>query len=309
MQMLNKVFQFFCSLSSWIWNLNAVMCLGGSSSTYSWFFATAQNVWDAATTFRSIYGYYIACYGSYGSTYGWPIKDRSQSNPAPHTEYLCDSAWNSSGESGQPPSGIYLTLNEKMDYKSVWIFFFKKSVWIVFESNHHLCLWIWPLTSFLVCKLVSIVTCTYSGNTHWSMQQEDINHTWYDIHFETWFATSSCSWNKFSSQCTTWFDIHWEINNCTFFAACSLNGWWFFWWFSVLFSVFFLWKPATSDYIVKDTGNCSPRYMRCTINQVIFLYLTWHSYNFSVLNMDNLFILLFLCGSSGAADFYCLVKY
>lgn len=27
-------------------------------------------------------------------------------------------------------------------------------------------------------------------------------------------------------------------------------------------------KPATSDYIVRDTGNCSPRYMRCTINQV-----------------------------------------
>lgn len=27
-------------------------------------------------------------------------------------------------------------------------------------------------------------------------------------------------------------------------------------------------KPATSDYVVRDTGNCSPRYMRCTINQV-----------------------------------------
>ncbi|XP_043719097.1 protein transport protein Sec24-like At4g32640 isoform X2 [Telopea speciosissima] len=26
--------------------------------------------------------------------------------------------------------------------------------------------------------------------------------------------------------------------------------------------------PATSDYIVKDTGNCSPRLMRCTINQI-----------------------------------------
>uniref|UniRef100_A0A6N2KV32 Zinc finger Sec23/Sec24-type domain-containing protein n=1 Tax=Salix viminalis TaxID=40686 RepID=A0A6N2KV32_SALVM len=26
--------------------------------------------------------------------------------------------------------------------------------------------------------------------------------------------------------------------------------------------------PATSDYIVTDTGNCSPRYMRCTINQI-----------------------------------------
>ncbi|KAL9170073.1 hypothetical protein ABFS82_04G120100 [Erythranthe guttata] len=26
--------------------------------------------------------------------------------------------------------------------------------------------------------------------------------------------------------------------------------------------------PATSDYIVKDTGNCSPRYIRCTINQI-----------------------------------------
>ncbi|XP_050235388.1 protein transport protein SEC24 C-like [Mercurialis annua] len=25
---------------------------------------------------------------------------------------------------------------------------------------------------------------------------------------------------------------------------------------------------ATSEYIVKDTGNCSPRYMRCTINQI-----------------------------------------
>ncbi|XP_059643687.1 protein transport protein SEC24 C-like [Cornus florida] len=26
--------------------------------------------------------------------------------------------------------------------------------------------------------------------------------------------------------------------------------------------------PATSDYIVSDTGNCSPRYLRCTINQI-----------------------------------------
>ncbi|KAK9672722.1 hypothetical protein RND81_12G119900 [Saponaria officinalis] len=26
--------------------------------------------------------------------------------------------------------------------------------------------------------------------------------------------------------------------------------------------------PATVEYIVKDTGNCSPRYMRCTINQI-----------------------------------------
>ncbi|OMO96447.1 Zinc finger, Sec23/Sec24-type [Corchorus olitorius] len=26
--------------------------------------------------------------------------------------------------------------------------------------------------------------------------------------------------------------------------------------------------PATSDYIVRDTGNCSPRYMRCTVNQI-----------------------------------------
>ncbi|KAI3856673.1 hypothetical protein MKX03_026798 [Papaver bracteatum] len=26
--------------------------------------------------------------------------------------------------------------------------------------------------------------------------------------------------------------------------------------------------PATTDFIVKDTGNCSPRYMRCTINQI-----------------------------------------
>ncbi|XP_010523551.1 PREDICTED: protein transport protein Sec24-like At4g32640 [Tarenaya hassleriana] len=26
--------------------------------------------------------------------------------------------------------------------------------------------------------------------------------------------------------------------------------------------------PATSDYIARDTGNCSPRYMRCTINQI-----------------------------------------
>ncbi|KAL5542489.1 hypothetical protein UlMin_010199 [Ulmus minor] len=26
--------------------------------------------------------------------------------------------------------------------------------------------------------------------------------------------------------------------------------------------------PATSDYIVRDNGNCSPRYMRCTVNQI-----------------------------------------
>ncbi|KAL0441859.1 UNVERIFIED_CONTAM: protein transport protein Sec24-like CEF [Sesamum radiatum] len=29
--------------------------------------------------------------------------------------------------------------------------------------------------------------------------------------------------------------------------------------------------PATSEYIVKDTGNCSPRYIRCTINQLALL--------------------------------------
>ncbi|KAI4313465.1 hypothetical protein L6164_026446 [Bauhinia variegata] len=28
--------------------------------------------------------------------------------------------------------------------------------------------------------------------------------------------------------------------------------------------------PAMSDYIVRDTGNCSPRYMRCTIDQIPF---------------------------------------
>ncbi|XP_061364715.1 protein transport protein SEC24 C-like [Gastrolobium bilobum] len=28
--------------------------------------------------------------------------------------------------------------------------------------------------------------------------------------------------------------------------------------------------PATSDYIVRDMGNCSPRYMKCTINQIPF---------------------------------------
>ncbi|XP_073296685.1 protein transport protein SEC24 B-like isoform X2 [Primulina huaijiensis] len=26
--------------------------------------------------------------------------------------------------------------------------------------------------------------------------------------------------------------------------------------------------PATSDYVVKDAGNCSPRYIRCTVNQI-----------------------------------------
>ncbi|KVI01183.1 Sec23/Sec24 beta-sandwich, partial [Cynara cardunculus var. scolymus] len=29
--------------------------------------------------------------------------------------------------------------------------------------------------------------------------------------------------------------------------------------------------PATSEFIVRDTGNCSPRYMRCTINQNFLL--------------------------------------
>ncbi|KAM0025808.1 hypothetical protein Hdeb2414_s0021g00578961 [Helianthus debilis subsp. tardiflorus] len=28
------------------------------------------------------------------------------------------------------------------------------------------------------------------------------------------------------------------------------------------------WVPATSEFIVRDTGNRSPRYMRCTINQI-----------------------------------------
>ncbi|KAK5802541.1 hypothetical protein PVK06_030142 [Gossypium arboreum] len=29
--------------------------------------------------------------------------------------------------------------------------------------------------------------------------------------------------------------------------------------------------PATSDYIVRDTRNCAPCYMRCTTNQVVIL--------------------------------------
>ncbi|KAJ0795894.1 putative Zinc finger, Sec23/Sec24-type [Helianthus annuus] len=28
-------------------------------------------------------------------------------------------------------------------------------------------------------------------------------------------------------------------------------------------------QPATSEFIVRDTGNCSPRYMRSTINQIV----------------------------------------
>ena len=42
-----------------------------------------------------------------------------------------------------------------------------------------------------------------------------------------------------------------------------------------------LWKPATSDYIVRDTGNCSPRYMRCTINQVC------HPIDFAILLLST----------------------
>jgi len=37
----------------------------------------------------------------------------------------------------------------------------------------------------------------------------------------------------------------------------------------ILWFLFFV-QPATSDYIVRDTGNCSPRYMKCTVNQVMF---------------------------------------
>ncbi|KAJ0038328.1 hypothetical protein Pint_22586 [Pistacia integerrima] len=33
--------------------------------------------------------------------------------------------------------------------------------------------------------------------------------------------------------------------------------------------------PATSDFIAMDTGNCSPHYMRCTINQVLIKYLIY----------------------------------
>ncbi|CAH1447558.1 unnamed protein product [Lactuca virosa] len=39
----------------------------------------------------------------------------------------------------------------------------------------------------------------------------------------------------------------------------------------LLYAKLSLWvipEPATSDFIVRDTGNCSPRYMRCTINQI-----------------------------------------
>lgn len=39
------------------------------------------------------------------------------------------------------------------------------------------------------------------------------------------------------------------------------------------FLIRFVFQPATSEYIVKDTGNCSPRYLRCTINQVFIKYL------------------------------------
>ncbi|KAJ0037639.1 hypothetical protein Pint_22625 [Pistacia integerrima] len=33
--------------------------------------------------------------------------------------------------------------------------------------------------------------------------------------------------------------------------------------------------PSTSDFIAMDTGNCSPHYMRCTINQVLIKYLIY----------------------------------
>ncbi|KAK8340134.1 hypothetical protein V6Z11_A08G082900 [Gossypium hirsutum] len=33
--------------------------------------------------------------------------------------------------------------------------------------------------------------------------------------------------------------------------------------------------PATSDYIVRDTGNCTPRYMRCTTNSGCGFWGKW----------------------------------
>ncbi|CAH1416593.1 unnamed protein product [Lactuca virosa] len=39
----------------------------------------------------------------------------------------------------------------------------------------------------------------------------------------------------------------------------------------LLYAKLSLWvipEPAASDFIVRDTGNCRPRYMRCTINQI-----------------------------------------
>ncbi|XP_031276183.1 protein transport protein Sec24-like At4g32640 isoform X1 [Pistacia vera] len=33
--------------------------------------------------------------------------------------------------------------------------------------------------------------------------------------------------------------------------------------------------PATSDFIAMDTENCSPHYVRCTINQVLIKYLIY----------------------------------
>lgn len=65
----------------------------------------------------------------------------------------------------------------------------------------------------------------------------------------------------------------------------------------LLFYPFFV-KPATSNYIVKDNGNCSPRYMRCTINQVrysnlsiflAFVYISYYYFYFII----NLFMTSF----------------
>lgn len=62
------------------------------------------------------------------------------------------------------------------------------------------------------------------------------------------------------------FDMHWSTTVHAISVSCF---------FCPSFLITFVFQPATSEYIVKDTGNCSPRYLRCTINQVLIEYLKY----------------------------------
>jgi len=53
-------------------------------------------------------------------------------------------------------------------------------------------------------------------------------------------------------------------------------------------------KPATGDFIVRDTGNCSPRFMRCTIGQVmtfvIFYLIHFRPFKLAFIYLDTQFL-------------------
>jgi hypothetical protein len=235
---------------------------GRSTSVSSWYYTASQDVWHATTTAKSIYDYNYITC----CWSNWSTHGRAFQNWSQSNSKAHTRVLSDlARDSSRQPGNHPSGIHMKNLDK--WFSFFKYKMR---ERERALC-WNWGLLSVFACSQSLVVLLVISF-----LFFQLLSFSFYSI------FTSICSF----------------IAGAVSYVFCKV--------ISTTICCLFLWcffvQPATSDFIVRDTGNCSPRYMKCTINQVIFnfcdIFLALNKFmrNAKISCLYHLFVWSSYCG-------------